>query len=137
MDEVDGVHGEHAGAGHYCPARRLLDGSGGGPSESIVDRERLRAVQATEKEQAAITQLLKERAESAPAGVGVGHPFKKTVLMWPNKSGDRGWPYSFCRFCSGTTTTSWRNRSTRPFNCPNTSSRKTTCQIVPSIEVIA
>jgi hypothetical protein len=60
MDEVDGGHGEHAGAGHYFPARQPLEGAGGGPSESIVDGERLRAVQATEKEQAAITQLLKE-----------------------------------------------------------------------------
>ena len=37
------------------------------------------AVQATEKEQAAITQLLKERAESAPAGAGVG---RASALAW-------------------------------------------------------
>ena len=78
-DEADSVDGEHAGAGHYCPARGPLEGAGGGPSESIVDGERLRAVQATAKEEAAITQLLKERAESAPAGAGVG---RASALAW-------------------------------------------------------
>lgn len=40
--------------------------------ESVVSGERLGAVEETEEELAAITRLLWKRAESAPAGVGLG-----------------------------------------------------------------
>jgi hypothetical protein len=60
--------GPHSDAGQDCPAQKLFKA----PTEITINGERLRIVQATDEEGAAITQFLKERAESAPAGVHVG-----------------------------------------------------------------
>jgi len=58
----------HSDAGQDCPAQEPFEA----PTEITVNGERLRIIQATPTELAAITQCLKERAESAPAGVHIG-----------------------------------------------------------------
>jgi len=66
MVGIDDANGGDASAGHDCPAQPPLAGGEGGPNEIIAEGERLRVVQATAEEQAAISQLLKERAAAAP-----------------------------------------------------------------------
>ena len=61
MGGIEDMHGGDAGTGHECPAQRPSEGG-----------EESRNLEATEEEQAAITQLLKKRVESAPAGAGAG-----------------------------------------------------------------
>jgi transposase-like protein len=58
----------HSDAGQDCPAQEPFEAS----TEITVNGERLRIIQATPTELAAITQCLKERAESAPAGARIG-----------------------------------------------------------------
>ncbi len=58
MDGVEGEEGEGAGARQDCPAPQSFEPAEGGPNEIIADGERLRFVQGTEEEQAAIIQLL-------------------------------------------------------------------------------
>jgi hypothetical protein len=65
MDGIDAVHGDDVGAGHDCPAQQPLEGREGGPGEIVADGKRFRVVQATEEEQAAISQWLKKRAAAA------------------------------------------------------------------------
>jgi hypothetical protein len=79
MDGIDAVHGDDTGAGHDSPAQRPLEGAAGGRGEIIVGGGRLRVVQATEEEQAAIRAMLSKRAESAPVGAGVG---RASALAW-------------------------------------------------------
>jgi hypothetical protein len=66
MERDDGE--AHASAGQDCPAQKPI----GATNEITINGERLRIVQATDEEGAAITQYLKERAESAPAGARIG-----------------------------------------------------------------
>ena len=66
MERDDGE--AHASAGQDCPAQKPI----GATNEITIKGERLRIVQATDEEGAAITQYLKERAESAPAGARIG-----------------------------------------------------------------
>jgi hypothetical protein len=66
MEKDDGE--PHSGAGQDCPAQKPFEA----PTEITIYGERLRIVQATDEEGAAITQYLKERAESAPAGARIG-----------------------------------------------------------------
>ena len=92
MDGIDAVHGDDVGAGHDCPAQQPLEGGEGGRGESgkqktesrnrgeiVADGERLRVVRATEEEQAAIRAMLSKRAETTPAGAGVG---RASALAW-------------------------------------------------------
>lgn len=67
MEKDDGE--AHASAGQDCPAR---ESSFGATSEITINGERLQFILATDEEGAAITQCLKERAESAPAGARIG-----------------------------------------------------------------
>jgi hypothetical protein len=60
--------GPHSDAGQDCPAQEPFEA----PTEITVNGERLRIVQVTDEEGKAITQCLKERAESAPAGARIG-----------------------------------------------------------------
>jgi hypothetical protein len=66
MEKDDGE--PHSGAGQDCPAQEPFEA----PTEITINGERLRIVQATDEEGKAITQCLKERAESAPAGARIG-----------------------------------------------------------------
>jgi hypothetical protein len=58
----------HSGAGQDCPAQKPFEA----PTEITINGERLRIVQVTDEEGKAITQYLKERAESAPVGARIG-----------------------------------------------------------------
>ncbi len=66
MEKDDGE--PHSDAGQDCPAQKSI----GATNEITINGERLRIVQATDEEDKAITQCLKERAESAPAGSHIG-----------------------------------------------------------------
>ena len=96
MDGTDGVGGDDVGAGHDCPAPRPLEGGEGGLGKSRKQKAEtglqdhgttgprttgrgMGAVRATEEEQVAIRAMLSKRAESAPAGAGVG---RASVLAW-------------------------------------------------------
>jgi hypothetical protein len=71
MGGIDGVHGDEAGTGHECPAQEPLERETG---KVLADGHQVesRNLLATEEEQAAIWAMLSKRAESAPAGAGVG-----------------------------------------------------------------
>ena len=78
-EEVDSVDGEHAGAGHYCPARQAADPPSAGSGAARGGGGEVRTAWGRGKGRAAVTQLLKEQAECAPAGARLG---RAAALAW-------------------------------------------------------
>jgi len=100
MGGIDGVHGNDAGTGQECPAQQPSNaleetrkqkvesrnpGRQGASTQQKAEsrnpagREESENLLATAEEQAAIRAMLSKRAESAPAGAGVG---RAPALAW-------------------------------------------------------